>query len=360
MARICVASLLASIATYCFPAYCLPAAAKVISRTPKKTLKVYVSSSYLMVGGFWDAIARSFEKKSDCELKAIAFENPASLLRQLRTDNRSSAQVVIGADRIRWNEFRDFAEPSDGWVAKGSDRLKPELMVPEKFLPIAYSYLTFLADREHLKRLGLTEPRELADLLQPEWRHQFIVEDAKSSSAGLALLLYSHTTVRYNTWIFWRRLKSQWLTLAPDDQTALQAFEHEQAPLVWTYSSREALYRTKNRSKDRYHSVELSDGLPINSEGAFLIRGGINNPEEKKLAQSFLEFLISSEVQEKVATKLWMYPVRTKVALPSEYLGVIEPARIFYLDRPGLEVKNVLSKWDAMLTNGINGIPEGN
>ena len=141
-------------------------------------------------------------------------------------------------------------------------------------MPYDFGALTFLADSQELARAKLSLPKSLQDLLQPEWNKNFVLEDPRTSSPGLQLLLFSEKALGAGFGPYWKALRGQWLAMPPSWSAAYGLFVQGKAPLVWSYVTSEAYHR--EHGSTRYRAVLLEGRPAVQIEGALVVRGAAN------------------------------------------------------------------------------------
>lgn len=326
------------------------------SNPPELSFSTY--DAFMAPGGPGPELQRAFEARcpGGCRLRAISNGDAGQIVTRLEQEAarkaRPSAQVMLGIDQQLWPRAVGFAEPWGSWRPRDSKALLPEAreqaQAAPAFLPFDLGALAFMADQATLRRWGLPAPRSLRDLLKPEYRRRILLEDPRTSSPGLAFLLYTREVLKSSPseWMdFWKRLRSQWLTLTPSWSAAYGLFASGEAPLVWSYTTSQAYHREHGDREGRYQALLFDEGQPLQVEGAALVRGSFQSERQRALAREFLNFLISPEAQAILASRNWMLPVRRGVSLPSAFRGLPEARRRIRLPTDPAEVRRALSEW---------------
>lgn len=132
--------------------------------------------------------------------------------------------------------------------------------------------------------------------------------------------------------------------MAPSWDSAYGLFVKGEAPLVWSYTTSQAYHRAQGETA--YRAIVLEEGAPLQVEGAVMMKG--IQGETRKLAESFLEFLISPAVQERVATAQWMYPSVKGTVLPASYSGISRPSKVIHLRKSREDVQAALVRFSAL------------
>jgi thiamine transport system substrate-binding protein len=262
---------------------------------------------------------------------------------------KSNAHLIVGIDQHVWKRAQQYIEPWEKWQPIGYSEIDSRLKAGNGFLPFDFGILTLIANQNGLNSVDLTKQLKIADLLKPEFKRNLILEDPRTSTPGLNFLLFTHHVFGQSSWEFWSRLKTQWLTLSPGWSSAYGLFLRNEAPLVWSYLTSQAFHE-ENESQgkfypSRYKAVLFQEGQPIQIEGAAWVKDALKTPEHRKLAQAFLEFLISPEVQKEIPRKNWMMPVRRNVELPVSYKNLPRIINQFSLTSDAEKLRETLAQW---------------
>lgn len=308
------------------------------------TLTLYTYDSLVAKGGLGPEIFTLFEKKCRCKVRPMASGDAGQILTRLQLDSergKVGADLILGIDQQIWERAKPWVEPWGKWIPQGYAEISKEIKVESGFLPFDYGVLAFMADLEILKKKQLSPPESLNDLLKPEWRRNFILEDPRLSTPGLGFVLYAHQV--YGE-MYFKKLRLQWLTIAPGWDAAYGLFLKGEAPLVWSYTTSQAYHR-EHGDPARYQAVLFKEGQPLQIEGAALVKG----TPHRKLAQDFLEFLISKEAQSRIPKKNWMFPARRNVPLPESFSQLPKSVKWITLPREKKQVEGVLKAWAKTL-----------
>jgi thiamine transport system substrate-binding protein len=318
-------------------------------------LVIYTYDSFVAPEGLGPAIFPIFEKQNRCRVRALASGDGAQILTRLELDARRgkpTAQLVVGIDQPLWERAKPWLESWGNWSPNGYSRLSSELKIEQGFLPYDYGVLALMADQDVLRELGLKAPVSLSDLLNSEWKRNIILQDPRTSTPGLAFLLFTRSVFGNSVWDFWKKFRSQWLTLTPGWDKSYGLFLKKEAPLVWSYLTSQAYHEEhgdKNDSKRRYSAVIFQEGQPVQIEGAAWVKGGIRSSQERDLAKKFLEFLITPEVQKLIPQKTWMMPVQKNVVLPKSFKNLPKPVKWISTFAQSKDIEESLSQWSRIV-----------
>ncbi len=327
---------------------------------PLPELVVYTYDSWVAPGGLGPELLPRFEKICGCRVKTLPAGDGGQLLTRLELDHDRGhpvAQVVVGLDPPSFERARKWLD-ADG-PAMDQSVLRPEVSraISGKagFVPYDFGYFALMADTQN--RPGQVPPRKLRDLLKPEWKRNFILEDPRTSTPGLAFVLFADQTLGAEAVdAFWRGLRSQWLTLTPGWDQAYGLFLKKEAPLVWSYTTSQAYHELHGDHEARYRTVLFDEGQPMQIEGAALVQGafpaGAPGEALRERARKFIQFLVSPEAQAQVALHNWMYPVRKDVRLPPSFEKLPLPVKALPSPADPGQVSAALKRWSRAVEGG--------
>jgi thiamine transport system substrate-binding protein len=312
-------------------------------------LTVYVYDSWAAPGGLGEAVFPLFEKQCGCVLLALPSGDGSAALSRLALDQErghAGAELVVGLDGPTSQRAASYVEPlSPALIQLSRKKLvdQAQSALGAGFIAYDYGYFAFIADQDQLKKQKLVAPTRFADLLRPEWRRNLILEDPRTSTPGLSFVLYGEALSAD-----WSKLKSQWLTLAPGWDGAYGLFLKGEAPLVWSYTTSQAYHEEHGDRAHRYTALIFNEGQPVQVEGAALVKGafeGEGGKAKRKLAESFLSFLVSPQAQALIPTRNWMYPARKGIELPASFAHLPKPGKAVNLPNDPALVKRALDHW---------------
>ena len=331
-----------------------------LAAAERPELVLYVYDSFVAEGGLGRKWIPLFERKCGCKVRTLASGDSLQMLSRLEIDQQRGetgkrGDVIVGLDLQSWGRARQFVREAGPAAVAAKANLAAEARVPqtdEGFVPYDFGPMTFIADMEQLKKLKLQPPRSLRDLLKPEWKRNFILEDPRTSGPGLAFALFSRVVFGEDFAARVSELRGQWLTLASGWDQAYGLFLRKEAPLVWSYVTSQAYHAEHGDAAGRYRAVALNEGAPVQVEGAALVRGVEKDPARLRLAREFLEFVISPEAQSLVATANWMLPSRNGVKLPESFRKLPKLKKFVRLPIDSDQVAGQVKEWSRALGQG--------
>jgi thiamine transport system substrate-binding protein len=263
-------------------------------------LTVYTYSSFTSDWGPGPAIKKAFEAECACKLNFVAVEDGVVLLSRLRLEGAASpADVVLGLDTNLTAE----AAATGLFSPHGMDLSGLQLPIAwrdKTFVPYDFGYFAFVYDSTKLKN----PPRSLADLVGGAASDKILIEDPRSSTPGLGLLLWIKQVYGDQAPTIWRKLKPRILTISKSWDEAYGLFLKGEAPLVLSYTTSPA-YHIIEEKKTQYAAAAFPEGQYLQIE----VAGVTAHAPHPELARKFLAFMVTSKFQDVIPTTNWMFPV---------------------------------------------------
>ena len=287
-------------------------------------VSILTYSSLGSKGGFLRAVEPVFLAETGCALKVESTMGAAQVLSYLEEPGaRERIDVVMGIDELLFERAQSYLYLS----SEVSPDFKPEYKSFVKarskagFFPVDYGALSFIYRKEAFKPGLLKLPSKLTDLLKPEYRKKFILQDPRASSPGMLFFLFSDGILKISD------LRKQWLTLAPSWDASYKMFLAHDAPMVWSYLSSLAYHATQH-DEAQYGYVDFEEGLPLQIEGMSVINKVGNPFKENPCIEKWIRFVLTKPMQAKLVEKQWMMPVLEGVTLPDYFKGVPEIKKV--------------------------------
>ncbi|MFL2562712.1 MAG: thiamine ABC transporter substrate binding subunit [Arenicellales bacterium] len=275
------------------------------------TLTVYTYASFVSDWGPGPLIEPAFEAHCGCDLKFVGVEDGAALLGRLKLEgSRSSADVILGLDTSLVTE------------AQQTGLLKPHGLNLDAidfalswsdpvFIPYDFGYFGFVYDSEKLAN----PPTSLRALVNQPQGPRIIIQDPRTSTPGLGLLLWVRKIFGDNDMSAWAALSPRIVTVTKGWSEAYGLFLEGEAPMVLSYTTSPAYHRHVEQT-DQYRVAMFEEGHYQQVE----VAARLAHSAQPELAKDFLQFLLSDEVQAILPTSNWMLPaVHTEQALPEAF-----------------------------------------
>lgn len=311
----------------------------------RRTLVIYTYDSLLKWGKepekVWESVFTEFGKRYGCEVKVRTFpgarEMLLALIEELRTLKSTRADVVIGIDNIMVFEVKReelFSPYTPSNIDELDERLVASLDPEHYVIPYDFSVIAFVYDTKYVT------PRNLSftDFYDPELASTLIVEDPTLSSTGLNFLIWQilfYEKVLGRDWKEWWVNVRDHVKVVPSWGDAYDIFLNEAAGrhIVVSYGTDPA-YSLYFYNSTRYAASLAHRGLRFKGyawlqiEGIGILKGSQN----KDLAEKFVEWFLSKDVQRYIPLNQWMYPANKLVKLPKVYKVAINPYKVKLLN----------------------------
>ena len=307
------ASKILSLSSIALAAFTLPAMAA-------ETLTVYTYESFTAEWGPGPSIEKTFEASCNCDLKFVSVADGVALLNRIKIEGADTeADIVLGLDTNLTFEAKAtglFAPHGiDGALAKNV----PGGWSDAEFLPYDFGWFAVVYDTETLKN----PPMSLAELVDGNPEDKIVIQDPRTSTPGLGLLLWVKQVYGDKAPEAWAKLSKRVLTVTPGWSEAYGLFTSGEAPMVLSYTTSPA-YHIIAESKNRYQAAAFDEGHYLQIEVAGMTAKGATNP----LAKQFMTFMLSPGFQNEVPEKNWMMPVaETSAPLNPVFGQMVQPAK---------------------------------
>jgi len=269
-------------------------------------------------------VKKAFEKESGLELKILKAGDAGEVLtRALLTAGDPEGDVLFGVDNnlLARALLGDVLEPYD---SPELPQIDPALVLdPEhRALPIDRGDVCLNYDKRWYASRGIPPPRTLADLTLPRYRNQLVVENAATSTPGLAFMLATIAQFGDGWQDYWRKLRENGVLVVDGWEDAYStrfsgsAGSKGSRPVVVSYASSppaEVIFAKPRPSTPPTGVVESSCFRQV--EFAGVLRGARNVDGARKL----VDFMLSKRFQEDVPLQMFVFPARTDAALPPEF-----------------------------------------
>ena len=292
----------------------------------ERELVVYTYESFVAEWGPGPAIEAAFEARcGDCDVGFVALDSSAGILNRVQLEGASTrADVVLGLD----TNLMAIAEDTGLIAPSGVDTSELELPIEwssDAFVPYDWSWFAFVYDTEAID----DPPTSLAELVADPTGPKIIVQDPRTSTPGLGLLLWMKSVFGDEAGERWAELQPRILATTKGWSEAwFSLFLQGEAPIVLSYSTSPA-YTMEVDGTERYRAMAFDEGHYLQVE----VAARLARSEEPELATEFLEFLVSPEAQASIPLGNVMYPVADLGdALPDAFDRLIDPSKTLLFD----------------------------
>ncbi|MEE9321229.1 MAG: thiamine ABC transporter substrate binding subunit [Granulosicoccus sp.] len=287
-----------------------------------RTLTVYTYDSFTAEWGPGPIIKKAFEATcGDCSIDFVPLDSSASILNRILLEGESTkADIVLGLD----TNLMAIAEDT-GLLAPSHVETK-ELKLPidwesDIFVPYDFGYFAFVYDTEAID----SPPTSFDDLIGAPDNVKIIIQDPRTSTPGLGLLLWMKSVYGDEAAEKWEALQPRILTVTKGwSESYFSLFLNGEAPMVLSYSTSPGYHMAVDET-ERYQAAAFDEGHYLQIEVAALLKSSDN----QQLGQEFLTFLHSNEAQSAIPLGNVMYPV-TDIgsAMPPAFEKLIQPTEV--------------------------------
>ncbi|MBN9070411.1 MAG: thiamine ABC transporter substrate binding subunit [Rhizobiales bacterium] len=301
----------------------------------KDTLTVYTYESFTAEWGPGPQVEKAFEAECGCDVKFVAVADGVALLNRVKLEGKATkADIVLGLDTNLTAE----AKASGLFAPSGIDMANvnvPGGWADDTFVPFDYGYFAVVYDTQALK----TPPASLKELVEGDPEQKIVIQDPRTSTPGLGLLLWVKAVYGDKAADAWKLLRRRVLTVTPGWSESYGLFTKGEAPMVLSYTTSPA-YHMISEKTDRYQAAAFAEGHYLEVEVAALTVNGEKNP----LAKKFLAFMTGPGFQDAIPETNWMFPAgRIDKPLDPAFDRLVKPARTLLL--PSEEVAANRKAW---------------
>lgn len=307
----------------------------------KPVLTIYSYSSFQSKWGAGDEIKQGFEAKCDCTVKIVGVGDAVTILNRLRLEGaKTKADIILGLDtnlisaakKARLVQPHQLTKPAglavDWW--------------DDDFIPYDYGYFAFIYNQNNITN----PPTSLDNLIHNQHNWKIVYQDPRTSSPGLGFLLWMNKVYGAKVDQAWQDLANNTLTVTKGWSEAYGLFLKGEADFVLSYSTSPTVHII-NDNDYQYKAAIFQDGHYQQIEVAAMTR----YTKQQALAQQFLAFLLTPNVQHQFVEKNYMYP-SIKIDLPKAYSEIdsVTHSLSFTAD----EVEKYQKSWITQWQNSVS------
>lgn len=265
----------------------------------QETLTVYTYESFTAEWGPGPLVEKAFEAECGCDLQFVAVADGVALLNRVKLEGAATkADIVLGLD----TNLTEEARASGLFAPHGADiagLTVPGGWTDDVFLPFDYGYFAVVYDSQAVA----APPASLKELVEGDPAQKIVIQDPRTSTPGLGLLLWVKAVYGDEAGAAWAKLKNRVLTVTPGWSEAYGLLTSGEAPMVLSYTTSPAYHLIAERV-DRYRAAPFSEGHYLQVEVAGVTTTGAKNP----LAARFMAFMTGPGFQDVIPETNWMFP----------------------------------------------------
>ena len=305
-----------------------PAAATPTPSKPDKTTITLVTHDSFNVS---KSVMRQFTKETGVTVKVLPSGDAGAAVNQaILTKSNPLGDVFFGVDNTLLSRALDegifvpYKSPELATVPKGLQLDSKHRVTPVDTGDVCVNY-----DKKYFADNRLPVPQTLEDLAKPEYKGLLVVENAATSSPGLAFLLATVGKFGNNGW------RDYWSQLRNNDVKVVDGWEQAYStefsgssgkgnyPLVVSYaSSPPAEVVNADPKPSEAPTGVLLDTCFRQIEFAGILKG----TSHQKAAKQFVDFMLSQRFQEDMPLQMYVFPAREGAKLPDEFTKFAEVA----------------------------------
>ena len=266
-------------------------------------------------------LVQAFEVVNNVDLKFIKGGDAGAMLSKLVLSKANPiADVAFGVDnalleRAKTENVFEVYKPKTAKDLNARYNFDPTWHVT----PVDYGFVALNYDKAWFEKNKLELPKILSDLTKSAYKGLLVVENPATSSTGNAFLLATVKTFGEKGALkFWKALRDNDLKVAAGWDGAYYtefSLNGGARPIVVSYASSpaaEVFYAKDKPNIAPTANLLLPGSSFLQIEGVGVLKGTKN----LSLAQKFVDFMTSKEVQADIPTRMWIYPVNKTVSLP--------------------------------------------
>ena len=310
-----------------------------VASDTKPTLTIYTYDAFAASWGPAPKIAKAFEKRHNCTLKFIGISSSIGALRKIQLEGKNTkADILLGLD----TSIAQVAKKTGLFALHEVNTTSLDLPIAysdDTFVPFDYSYFAFVYDENRLKNV----PDSFEALASMPEDFKIVIQDPRSSTGGLGLLLWVKSVYGDKAGAYWKRLSPYILTITKGWSEAYGLFLKGEADMVLSYTTSPA-YHMVEEHKTNIKSAAFKEG----HYGQIEVAAVLKSSKQQALAQKFLAFMHSQTFADIIPTSNWAYPVvKTEQGLPEAFETLTQPSKMMLLDGKTVEAqrKEIINEW---------------
>lgn len=307
--------------------------------TPNPFLTVMTHDSFAAT----ESVIAAFETEHQAKVQFLKAGDVGSALNKaILAKGNPLADIFYGVD----NTFLSRALAEDLFEPYASPLLKEiptifQLDTQNRMLPVDYGDVCLNYDRNYFAEKGIQPPKNLADLIKPEYKSLLVVQNPALSSPGLAFLLTTIGVYGPEGYLdYWKKLVENDVKVVNDWEAAYYSefsVHGGTRPIVVSYSSSppaEVIFAETPIDQPPTGVVTEDRSCFRQIEFVGILKGTKNRP----MAEKWVDFMLSKTFQEDVPLQMFVFPVNPTAQLPDEFTRfVVIPSETAQIDPQAIE-----------------------
>ncbi len=301
------------------------------------TLTVY---SYNSMSWIKDTIKADFESLYNCTLTIdTQFTDTGDMLSKVVLEKQDpKADIILGITPALLIKAKQHDILSQYKSPNLKNIKNQKLLFDSNHYTTPYDYGS-LAIIYNPEKIG--DLKSFSDLWKMD--KQLVIQDPRTSSTGLDFLMWTIALYGDNWKNEWKSLHKGILATTSGWSESFAKFESGEASMMVSYATDLAYsYHYYKTVKNKIFIPE--EGGYIQIEGASIIKGAKN----KKLAEKFIDYVLTKNFQEKIPLNQWMFPV-IDVEMPEAFNYAVEPQKTVSISNEIINsIDSILEQWESI------------
>jgi thiamine transport system substrate-binding protein len=301
-------------------------------------------------------VLRRWEQATGITVKLVQGGDAGTVVNQaILTKDHPQGDVLFGVDNTLLTRaldagiFEPYDSPERAHLDPSYD-LDPQ---QHRVSSVDYGDVCLNYDKAWFAEHHVAVPTTLEQLTDPAYKGLLVVENPATSSPGLAFLLSTIQHFGPDGWQrWWKDLRANGVTVSDgwEDAYNTRFSAHDgDKPLVVSYASSPPV-------EVIYADPPITDApTGVITAGCYRqieVAGVLKGTKHEAAARQLVDFLLSEPFQADVATSMFVYPVRTGVALPDVFTRyVVAPTDVAQL--PPSDVEAHRKEWIDGWTDAV-------
>jgi len=304
----------------------------------KPTLIIYTYDAFASSWGPAPKIKKAFEKEHDCTIKFVGISSSIGALRKIQLEGkRTKADILLGLD----TSIAQVAKKTGLFIPHELNTSNLDLPAPyndDTFTPFDYSFFAFVYNVDKLGQV----PDSFEALASMPKDFKIVIQDPRSSTAGLGLLLWVKSVYGDKAEEYWKRLAPHILTITKGWSEAYGLFLKGEADMVLSYTTSPA-YHMVEENKTNIKAASFSEG----HYGQIEVAAVLKSSKQQALAKAFLAFMHTKTFADIIPTANWAYPVVKAAKLHEAFDSLHRPEKMMLMDGVTVEAqrKAIINEW---------------
>jgi thiamine transport system substrate-binding protein len=305
-------------------------------------LTVYTYDSFASEWGPGPVIEKGFEETCGCDLKFVGLDSSIGAFNRIRLEGATTkADVLLGLDVNLAGDARDSGLFAPHGLDLG-ELATPIAWSDPFFAPFDWGHFAFVYDTRRMT----APPTSFEALLAAPDDLKIVIQDPRSATPGLGLLMWVRAVYGDRAPEVWRRLKPKIVTVTKGWWDSYSLFLEGEADMVLSYTTSPA-YHAVVDGETFIKAAPFAEGHYLQMELAAVTA----TSAQPELARQFIAYLTGEEAQSAIPTTNWMFPVNRDAELPDAFGTLVKPERTlaFSADEAQANRKAWIAEWLAVM-----------